>query len=92
MWLSLLQWAKAIAYDADGIDVHFLCDPRYMTKIQSLSTARELLSDVEPLGESTPTEIRIEELVGPYVELCENNKAAGTELPKAKNFIIMYDF
>jgi hypothetical protein len=88
LWFGLIQ---VVTYDADGIDIHFLCSPRYLTNIRSISEARELLSSVEPVGESTPTEIRVEELLGFYVELCEDAKRAGSGLPKPLNFIVLTD-
>lgn len=42
-----------------------LCDPRSLVGVRNVGEARELLQAIEPRGESTPTEMRVEELLSP---------------------------
>lgn len=82
---------KAALYDTNGIDVYFLNDPTSLSGVKDVNAIHQLFQRVPPHGESTPTEMRMEELLSPYIEAVEKCKAAGSPLPKALNFIVITD-
>ena len=68
----LCAWTLALpgltpADDTDGLDIQMLCDQRSLVGVRNVGEARELLQAIEPRGESTPTEMRVEELLSPCV-------------------------
>jgi hypothetical protein len=89
--LSQKQIQRVTQYDADGIDIYFLCSPAYMQNCRTPHQAESLFNQVQPLGENTPTETRVEELLSPYVDQCENAKKRGTPLPKPLNMLVITD-
>ena len=50
---------RVIAYDADGLDVYFLNSQESLQGVKNSGTIRELFQYVGPVGESTPTEVRV---------------------------------
>lgn len=80
-----------ITYDADGIDVHFLNSTHSIHGAKSPHEIRELFQYVGPVGESTPTEMRVEQLLSPYIEACERAKKQNQAMPKPLNMIVLTD-
>lgn len=50
---------QVIRYDADGLDVYFLNSTHSIQGAKEPGAIRELFQYVGPVGESTPTEIRV---------------------------------
>ena len=74
--------------DANGIDIYFLCSPVYQQNIRTMQAVQQLFQQVRPLGEHTPTETRVEELLEPYVTACEQAKRNGQPVPKPMNLLV----
>jgi len=84
-------------YDADGIDVHFLNDVRFVSNVRSGSAVKRLFMDIVPKG-ITPIGEKLEELLLSYLDKIENAKAreAAGDLTAMKaikpvNFIVLTD-
>lgn len=84
-------------YDADGIDVHFLNDDRFLINVRNSSAVKRLFTNVEPRG-ITPIGEKLERLLLSYLEKIENAKArelAGdfnaTKAIKPVNYIVLTD-
>ncbi|KAK9895769.1 hypothetical protein P389DRAFT_170496 [Cystobasidium minutum MCA 4210] len=82
---------QVIKYDNDGLDIYFLNSTHALQGARDSGAIRELFQYVGPVGESTPTEIRVEELLSPYIDLCERSKASGQPLPKPLNLLVLTD-
>lgn len=80
-----------ITYDTDGVDVAFLNSTHVLNGAKSAHEIRELFQFVGPNGESTPTELRVEQLLSPYIEACEKAKKQGQALPKPLNMLVLTD-
>jgi hypothetical protein len=81
-----------IRYDADGIDIHFLNSSHSLVGAKHSGDIRELFQSVLPIGESTPTEVRVEELIGDYIEQCERaKKNSAKDMPKPLNMLVLTD-
>lgn len=96
LWREAEQALAGIAdivvrYDADGVDVYFLNSQQYLQGAKDSGSIRELFQYVGPVGESTPTEVRVEELLSPYIDACEQAKRGGGTLPKPLNLLILTD-
>lgn len=50
---------RVIHYDADGLDVYFLNSQQSLRGVKDPAAIRELFQYVGPVGESTPTEVRV---------------------------------
>lgn len=50
---------RIIGYDADGLDVYFLNASQSLQGVKDSGAIRELFQYVGPVGESTPTEVRV---------------------------------
>lgn len=50
---------QVIRYDSDGLDVYFLNSTHSLQGAKDSASIRELFQYVGPVGESTPTEIRV---------------------------------
>lgn len=50
---------QVIKYDSDGLDVYFLNSTHSLQGARDSASIRELFQYVGPVGESTPTEIRV---------------------------------
>jgi hypothetical protein len=50
---------QVIKYDTDGLDVYFLNSQNALQGAKDSGSIRELFQYVGPVGESTPTEIRV---------------------------------
>ena len=70
-----------IAYDKDGLDIYFLNNERELVGCTSASAIRTLFDEVRPRG-STPTALRLDDLLRPYIESVEDSKTARVRLPK----------
>jgi hypothetical protein len=73
--------AKSILYDKDGIDIFFLNSERTLEGCTSTQAVERLFGDVRPRG-STPTAVRLDEILRPYVGKVEDAKSARSTLPK----------
>lgn len=82
---------QVIKYDSDGLDVYFLNSTNSLQGVKDSGSIRELFQYVGPVGESTPTEIRVEELLSPYIEQCERAKSTGQPMPKPLNLLVLTD-
>lgn len=80
-----------IRYDSDGIDIHFLNSPHRLLGAKRPGEIRELFQAIHPVGESTPTEVKVEELLGDYIERCERAKQHGQAMPKPLNVLVLTD-
>ena len=76
---------KASIYDTNGIDVYFLNSPASLSGVKDVNAVRQLFNQVAPLGESTPTEMRVEQLLSPYVEAVEKCVAASVSLSRTQS-------
>lgn len=50
---------QVIRYDSDGLDIYFLNSTHALQGAKDSGSIRELFQYVGPVGESTPTEIRV---------------------------------
>ena len=50
---------QVIKYDSDGLDIYFLNSTHALQGAKDSASIRELFQYVGPVGESTPTEIRV---------------------------------
>ncbi|GAA99729.1 uncharacterized protein L969DRAFT_52400 [Mixia osmundae IAM 14324] len=82
---------KVLPYDDDGLDILFINEPRRGMGLRTSAEVAALFDSVGPYGESTPTEVIIEDIGGSYVEACEKAKANKTTLPKPMNVLIITD-
>ncbi|KAH8924515.1 hypothetical protein BT69DRAFT_1241024 [Atractiella rhizophila] len=83
--------AKVIQYGDDGIDLYFLNSPMNLQSVRSHQAVSQLFSQVRPIGASTPTEVKVEEILGPYVDAVEYAKKTGGHPVKNLNLIIITD-
>ncbi|KAG0150749.1 hypothetical protein CROQUDRAFT_652000, partial [Cronartium quercuum f. sp. fusiforme G11] len=82
---------KALQYDSDGIDIYFLNTTTHARGIRAVHEVDNLFRSVQPLGKSTPIELRVEHLVGQYLGSLEHGRAHGFGLPKPLNLIVLTD-
>ncbi|MBW0466667.1 hypothetical protein O181_006382 [Austropuccinia psidii MF-1] len=96
------RWAEAslavsglaealVRYDLDGIDVYFMNSLEYFLNAKSASQVQDLFQRVRPIGPSTPTDVRVQELLSRYIEKLEINKANNLPPLKPLNLIIITD-
>ena len=89
-----------VAHDHDGIDVHFLNDPRNFCHLKDAASVQRAFDMVEPMGH-TPTGTKLRTLLRPYLlQVKEQARRAevaardGTALPaeiKPQNIIVITD-
>ncbi|KAF7975640.1 hypothetical protein HWV62_9087 [Athelia sp. TMB] len=87
---ALSRLAALVApYDPDGIDLHFLNSPQYVTgaRARDIESAFQL---VKPSG-GTPIGRVLDVLLGQYMDTAEEAKANGLGSGKPANFIIITD-
>lgn len=96
-WLEVAAVLETItpictAWDADGIDIHFLNtqDNKRFMNITTAATVEQIFREVSPLG-STPTGKRLNEIMNPYLRELEKCKKSGANLPKPMNIIVITD-
>lgn len=77
-------------YDRDGVDLYFLNAYDEITNCTNAQQVEQLFKTVIPDG-STPTAIRLDDILRPYVEDCEDAKASRSTLPKPKVLIVITD-
>jgi len=82
---------NAVKYDSDGCDIYFL--NAMDTSLEGCTSAQEVsqIFDQVQLEGSTPTEMRLDDLLRPYVEECEDKKAAKAALPKPLILVVITD-
>ncbi|KAG0150732.1 hypothetical protein CROQUDRAFT_57765 [Cronartium quercuum f. sp. fusiforme G11] len=80
-----------VRYDADGIEVYFLNSTEYLLNARSAQAVNELFQRVRPVGISTPTDVRVEELLGLYIDRLEATRAQNLPTLKPLNLIILTD-
>lgn len=96
-WLEVAAVLETItpictAWDADGIDIHFLNkqDNKRFMKITTAATVEQIFREVSPSG-STPTGKRLNEIMNRYLRVLEKCKTSGAKLPKPMNIIVITD-
>lgn len=80
------------AWDADGVDIHFLNMPdnkRFMN-ITTTAGVQQIFREVRPNG-STPTGKRLNAIMTPYIQELLRCKASGAEPVKPMNIIVITD-
>jgi len=84
-------------YDADGIDVHFLNDRRFVSNVCNAATVKNLFDHVQPNG-ATPIGGKLEEFLLRYMDKLENAKAqelagdhTAMKTVKPVNYIVLTD-
>ncbi|CAD6569669.1 MAG: hypothetical protein CYPHOPRED_003510 [Cyphobasidiales sp. Tagirdzhanova-0007] len=82
--------AKSITYDKDGIDIHFLNSERTLEGCTTTHAVERLFDDVRPRS-STPTAIRMDDILRPYVDKVEDAKVARLSMPKPMVVICITD-
>ena len=97
---------RRITYDKDGIDskrfglhaedhifnllvVHFLNSERNLEGCTDTNAVERLFDEVRPRS-STPTAIRMDDILRPYVDRVEEAKGARTRLPKPMVSLQLY--
>lgn len=83
--------SKAIRYGSDGVDVCFLNSSKNLKNSRSWKEVEELFQSVKPIGRSSPTEYKIENLLSEYLDLLEYNKCNKLPIPKPINLIVISD-
>ncbi|KAA1076909.1 hypothetical protein PGT21_023728 [Puccinia graminis f. sp. tritici] len=96
------HWEKAISllaelvkeashYDTEGIDLQFLNSNTHFKNIKGPSSLLRKFKSIQPTGDSTPTETKVEELLRPYIEILEMQKSRNQPLSKPLNLVIITD-
>ncbi|KNZ63985.1 hypothetical protein VP01_1079g5 [Puccinia sorghi] len=87
------ELAKAASeYDTDGLDLQFLnSSKRHFKNIKGASSLIRKCKTIQPTGDSTPTETKLEEILRPYIEMLEMQKSKHQPLPKPLNLVIITD-
>lgn len=80
-----------VKYDSDGIEVYFMNSSEYLLNARSAQSINELFQRVRPVGMSTPTDVRVEELLGLYMDRLEATKAQNMPPLKPVNLIVITD-
>ncbi|PLW06977.1 hypothetical protein PCANC_26478 [Puccinia coronata f. sp. avenae] len=80
-----------VRYDNDGIDVYFMNSVQHLRNATSAGDVNRLFQRVQPVGRSTPTDVRVEELLSNYVERLEVGKAGKLPSLKPLNLIVITD-
>ncbi|OAV90759.1 hypothetical protein PTTG_06070 [Puccinia triticina 1-1 BBBD Race 1] len=87
----LVELAKeASQHDTDGLDLQFLNSESHFKNIKASSLLRKFKT-IQPTGDSTPTETKVEEILRPYIETLEIQKARHQPLSKPLNLVIITD-
>ncbi|KAI0057835.1 hypothetical protein BV25DRAFT_1345551 [Artomyces pyxidatus] len=73
-------------YEADGLDIYFLNDPRYRLDIRDQQTVRSLFDSVLPDGQ-TPTGTKLQEILDIYIPRIEDRR----KQHKPINIIVITD-
>ncbi|KAG0150750.1 hypothetical protein CROQUDRAFT_37818 [Cronartium quercuum f. sp. fusiforme G11] len=82
---------KAIEYDSDGIDVCFLNDPKFLKNAKTWEEFEAFFDSIQPLGESSPVETKLENILNEYLDELEGSKSNQSQLPKPLNVIVIGD-
>jgi len=80
----------AIKYVRKGVDIHFMNDEANLIECTKTTEVECIFDTVLPAG-STPTAMRLDDLIRPYVEDCETAKAKRLKLPKPTIFVVITD-
>ncbi|KAA1073698.1 hypothetical protein PGT21_022947 [Puccinia graminis f. sp. tritici] len=80
-----------VHYDNDGIDVYFMNSIEHLRNATSAADVTNLFRRVQPIGRSTPTDVRVEELLGIYLDRLEVGKATQMAPIKPLNLIVITD-
>ncbi|KAA1073704.1 hypothetical protein PGT21_023052 [Puccinia graminis f. sp. tritici] len=78
-----------VKYDSDGIDVYFMNSDEHLCNATSAAEVTQLFRTVQPVGQSTPTDVRIEELLGVYLNRLEEARATNRAPIKPLNLIVI---
>lgn len=73
--------AKSISYDKDGIDIYFLNTEHVVNGCTNQRDVASIFDQIRP-HESTPTAVRLDDILRPYVDSVEEAKAAKATYPK----------
>ncbi|KAH9450363.1 hypothetical protein MJO28_014599 [Puccinia striiformis f. sp. tritici] len=80
-----------VQYDNDGIDVYFMNSVEHLRNAVSAKEISMLFQRVQPVGRSTPTDVRVEELLGIYLDRLEAGRANNLPALKPLNLIVITD-
>jgi len=80
-----------VRYDNDGIDVYFMNSVEHIRNATSAADVSRLFQRVQPIGRSTPTDVRVEELLSIYLDRLEVGKASNLPPIKPLNLIVITD-
>ncbi|PLW04683.1 hypothetical protein PCANC_27392 [Puccinia coronata f. sp. avenae] len=78
-------------YDTEGIDVQLLNSKYHFKSSKGASPLLRKFKTIQPTGDSTPTETKLEEILRPYIETLEMQKSKQHPLPKPLNLVIITD-
>ncbi|KAG0150726.1 hypothetical protein CROQUDRAFT_57754 [Cronartium quercuum f. sp. fusiforme G11] len=82
--------AKAVQFDADGIDLHFFNDIRASTYgCRTTQQVKDIFRQVEP-RKSTPTANALKRVLDPYLQKLHQAKTNGSQV-KPMNLIVLTD-
>ncbi|KAH9443274.1 hypothetical protein Pst134EA_027086 [Puccinia striiformis f. sp. tritici] len=82
---------EALLYDTEGIELKFLNSESHFKSLKSASSLIRKLKTIQPTGDSTPTETKVEEILRPYIQVLEAQKSRQRPLPKPLNLVIITD-
>ncbi|KAA1076881.1 hypothetical protein PGT21_022884 [Puccinia graminis f. sp. tritici] len=80
-----------VKYNSDGIDVYFMNSNEHLRNATSAAEVTQLFRTVQPVGQSTPTDVRVEELLGVYLKRLEEARATNRAPIKPLNLIVITD-
>ncbi|KNZ54455.1 hypothetical protein VP01_2941g2, partial [Puccinia sorghi] len=75
----------------DGIDVYFMNSVEHVRNATSAADVSRLFQRVQPIGRSTPTDVRVEELLSIYLDRLDVGKASNLAPIKPLNLIVITD-
>ncbi|POV95648.1 hypothetical protein PSTT_16128 [Puccinia striiformis] len=87
----LLIFVPYLLYRTDGIDVYFMNSVEHLRNAVSAKEISMLFQRVQPVGRSTPTDVRVEELLGIYLDRLEAGRANNLPALKPLNLIVITD-
>lgn len=88
---ALVQYDSGRSLDQDGIDVYFMNSLEHLRNALSAPEINRLFERVRPVGRSTPTDVRVEELLGVYLDRLEYSKINHLPPLKPLNLIVITD-
>ncbi|KAH8913506.1 hypothetical protein BT69DRAFT_1202927, partial [Atractiella rhizophila] len=81
---------RCLQYDRDGLDVYFMNSGEQLESARDPQSIENLFHSVQPFG-STPTGMRLDDLLRPYVDALEDAKRDGKPRPKPLLLLVITD-